>query len=512
MGVMKIRGLSGWGSLGILCSVVGFCGALSACQKTSSSNVIRIQLSAEPVSLDPALAEDALAFRILNNIMEGLFRNDSEGRLEGRLATSFEVSPNGLEYKISLRDGVRWSDGLPLQAKDVVAGIQRSIDPKLSSKLSLFLSKIASVKGVEKSGDSPALVTIHLKEPVPYLPKLLTLPQTFPYRGHDWTGGSPVLGAYRMRAHQLEQGYDLEPNQYYWETMEGTRPVRLEIVRDESTASSLFDRGKLDLLTKVPAYDFKRYSEKGLIRVAPMLATNYLAFNTRKPPFNNREYRKIFSRSIQRGEITRMLDTREVPSFGWIPPELKNYKDPIFVEWGREASDLSVKDALLAKLKGAPVITGFDSSGRNTSIMEVIQNQVKRSIGVELKLEPMDWKSYIQQLSVDPPQVYRLGWVAPFGDGLTHLEILTSKNPNNYTGWKNARYDSLVDQIAHLPVGVQREGKMREAEKILIQEEAVVVPIYYFVQSYAVAPRLKNFRVNPNSILYFSELRLKLPK
>src|SRR3954469_10736610 len=106
---------------------------LSACTGAKARpGVLRVQLSTEPVSLDPSLAEDGASIRILANTWRGL----------PELAGPPTVSEGGKKYVFTLKEGVTWSDGLPVKAEQFVLGIRRARDPKTAAKLAVMLSPI----------------------------------------------------------------------------------------------------------------------------------------------------------------------------------------------------------------------------------------------------------------------------------------------------------------------------------------------------------------------------------
>src|SRR4051812_35127132 len=90
-------------------------------------SVWSVQLSTEPVSLDPALAEDGASLRVLSNVMQGLVGYNGSGELENQLADSYQISPDGKRYEFKLRATARWSDGTPVTAEQFVAGFRRAL-------------------------------------------------------------------------------------------------------------------------------------------------------------------------------------------------------------------------------------------------------------------------------------------------------------------------------------------------------------------------------------------------
>jgi oligopeptide transport system substrate-binding protein len=474
----------------------------------AASDPIQVQLTSEPVSLDPALAEDGISMQVLGNVMDGLVGHDADGSVRPWLARSWSRSADGLRYEFILRPGLLWSDGAALTAAHVAEGIRRSLDPRTGSKMISLLDPVASV---EAGGGT---VTVTLKRPAPYLPELMALSSALPVRpdylsahGGKWGEDAPVTGPYRIVSHQAEQEIRLEPNPRWWNASAARplRPILLRIVRDESTAVSLFEQGRLDVLMRVPSLDFPRLKERGVLRVDPFLATYYLSFNARKPPFNDREWRRAVAGAIRRDEIASVLGTGELPARSWIPPGLEGHLPwadprPLFAGSVRKVREV------LSKGRIPPVELGFDTSGRNTTLLEKVQADLRSALGLEVSLRNRDWKSHIRELAADTPAIYRFGWLTPILDPITHLEVFTTGNPNNYSGWSNPSYDRLVREIAAMPAGPARASRIRAAQKILVEDEAAVVPIYHYVQVHAVSPRIANYSVNAFGVTRFCDL------
>jgi oligopeptide transport system substrate-binding protein len=289
------------------------------------------------------------------------------------------------------------------------------------------------------------------------------------------------------------------------------QPPRIEqveflVVEDESTGSNLFERGKLDLLTLVPSTDFDRLKSKGLIQTTPYLTTYYLSFNCKKPPFQDRRWRQAFAGAIKRDEITAALGAGERPAWSWIPFGLEGYipyQDPkkVFAE--------SIEWAKKQDKRNTNWVAMFNTGSRETRILEKVQQDIHQMYGISLSLFPMDWKTYIKKVQTDAPPLFRLGWMAPFMDPISHLQVFTTGNPNNLSGFSSPQYDQWVDQIGKMSPGIEREKKIGQAQKLLLEQEAAVIPIYHYVQNTGVAKRVRGFRANPLGIVQFRDLSLE---
>jgi oligopeptide transport system substrate-binding protein len=486
-------------------------------QRQREKSVLRIQIPAEPVSLDPAMAEDGLSLLMLSNMMDGLMGYDNDGKLQPFLAQSYELSPDRKRYEFTIRDA-KWSDGRPVYPEDFQAAFRRSLKPDQPSKLAELFMLIRGAKAYRlgQSKDLPGVyvrdrkLVIELERPAPYFLHLLTLPPAAPTRvdvlaDNDgrWPETAPSTGAYHFGAYQPDRRVLLDRNPYYWKGVPPIPLVDFLIVGDETTALNLFEQGGVDILTRVPNAELDRLKKEGVIHSSPFYATYYIAFNEKKPPFDNVQWRRAVAGSIRRDEITQAIEMTGTPALSWIPKGLEGYlpyRDPapIFAD--------SVK-----AVKGKPmpaVAAAFDSGERNALIMQKIQHDLEAGLGLKITLSNLDWKSYIKAMQESPAQIYRFGWLAPIADPITHLEAWTTGNPNNYSGWSNPQYDRLVDEIISLEPGPERTQKIVEAEKILVERDAAVVPIYHYIQMEAVAGRVGGFKINPFGVIPLGELSL----
>lgn len=464
---------------------------------------LRVQLNAEPASLDPVLAEDGVSLKILNNTMDGLVAYDGAGQLQKRLASSWKITSQGRRYEFTLRKDARWSDGIAVTPQDFAVGFRRAMDSRSASKL---VANLSSIDEVRVEGDR---FIILLKRANPLLLDVLTLPVALPERadilaknGGRWPKDSaqaPVTGPYQIVQHRIDQKIVMTSNPYHWRNSTGRiRQVEWVIVNDEVTAMTLFEAGKLDVLTKVSSLDVSRLRAAGKIHTAPLVATYFIAFNSKSSAFREAGRRKAVACAIDRHRIVRALDTGETPAFGLIPPGIEGF-----------TSLSSLTCATHPKIRwDSNVRLGFDTSQRNALVMEMIQHDLNKNAGLNVQLFNQDWRSHLRTLQTEPPPIFRFGWLAPYMDPITHLRAFTCHDLNNYTGWCNSKFDHLIEDIESMTPGADRAKKILLAENILISQEFVVVPIYHYVQVHAVSPRVKGFKVNPFGVVRFEDLEV----
>jgi Bacterial extracellular solute-binding proteins, family 5 Middle. len=129
---------------------------------------------------------------------------------------------------------------------------------------------------------------------------------------------------------------------------------------------------------------------------------------------------------------------------------------------------------------------------------------VEENLGVEVKLANEEWQVFLDDRANGNYQIARLGWFADYIDPMTFLDMFTTGSGNNDSGWSNKEYDDLIDKAKRTTNAAERMQYMHQAENILM-DEMVVIPIYFYVNSYIVKPNLKGYHVDPLGYTYFHE-------
>ena len=175
-------------------------------------SVLRRGNGPEPDTLDPQLARTDAAFNILRDVFEGLTAVSPDGSPVPAAAESWTVSPDGLEYRFTLRPGLRWSNGDPLRAADFVTGMRRLVDPKTASPYAQFIDPVVNAAAIARGEKPPGelgvtavddrTLVIRLSQPAPYLLGLLAQPGTFPVHSPSLAAHGAGICAARQAAVQ----------------------------------------------------------------------------------------------------------------------------------------------------------------------------------------------------------------------------------------------------------------------------------------------------------------------
>ena len=500
-----------WVSLGIW--VAAFTGARPV--NAAAPEPVRIQIGGEPSTLDPARTLDQYAIGILRNVVEGLFKLDADGKLQNGLASSYKVSKDGLTYRFKLREEALWSDGKPVTIEDFIFGLQRLIDPKTGSQDAEHFFAIQNARDIFAGKKPPTALgvtregtelVIKLDKPDPSLPLELTLPAAAPMRkdafeasGSKWDPKQPITGPYQIEYYNPAHEIRLTPNSRY--VKPAKHPILYRILQEEVTAMNLFESGRLDIISTVVPTEAERLRNSGHLKTAPSTTVFYLSFNSSRPPFNDPAWRKAVAASVDRKGLGIAMRGLFEPTTTYIPRTLD----------GSEALDSLAARADVARIraleKKPKIRLAFGSSGSSKVIVEKIQSDLEAALGVRVSLEPMELKTLIQRLQTDPPEMFYLGKSALFDDPIAHLDVFSSASGPNIARYQSAEFQDLMAKIRSAPLGKERTALVKRANRLLVERDAVVVPLLLRLQVFGVSKSLSSFQVSPYQVIHLSGLR-----
>lgn len=482
-------------------------------------DTLRINLEQEPPSLDWSKSTDTTSSTIENNIMDGLVEydlKDPDLKLMPALATAWKPSADAKTWKLTLRKGVKWTDGVEFTGQQVVDGWERLLNPLTASEYAYFLfdvknaraynsGKIKDFKQVGIHVNEAGELVIELEQPKGYFPLLLTHHSTYPIRkdviekhGDKWTDPDKIvtLGAYKLKVWEHDKAVVLERNEGYYGDKPKIKNVLGYMINEYSTALNLSDSGKLDFQPSLPAKELPQLRNRPGYRQFSSLATYYYGLNTRKAPFNDVRVRKAFVYAVDRKQITDLLAAGHAPLTGWVPAGMFGYENDRGLKFDPEMARKLLDEAGFKDRSKFPRVTlAFNTNENHQRVAENVQAQLKKNLGIEVQLNNEEWKVYLKRLQTDTPHMYRMGWLADYPDPSTFASLMTSFSENNHTGWGNKRYDELTKEAAMSLEKEKRRKSYSEIQKILTEDEVPVLPIYSSVRHIMLSERVQNFPV-----------------
>jgi oligopeptide transport system substrate-binding protein len=544
----------GWvGTLMVALLALGGCGGgQDASTDGSASNTPGSELPAnfdptifrrgngpEPDTLDPQLARTEGAFHILRDAFEGLTSIGPDGSPVPAAAESWTVSPDGLEYRFTLRDGLRWSNGEVLTAGDYVAGMRRLVEPKTASPYAQMLDPVlnaaAITRGEKKPGDlgvsapDDRTVLVRLATPAPYLLGLLSQPGTFPVHGASLAANGVEYarpgklvsnGAFTLEDWVIGSHVVLRRNPSYWnDAATRLEQVHFMHIADAGTELRQYRAGQLDYTYVVPAPQFQwiRQNLPGELHVAPQLSVYYYGFNLTRPPFkDNPKLRRALSMAIDRDKLTTAVTgVGEAPAYGWVPRGVWNYSPQQFDYASKPYADRLVEARRLYAEAGysakqpLQIELRYNTGDQHNRLAVAVAAMWKEALGVETTLYAEEFRALLQSVQArKDTQVFRSSWVGDFNDAYTFAQLLQTSFGLNQTGYSNARYDSLLATAVNEADPARRRAALEEAERLMLSEHPVL-PLYFYVNKHLIKPWVQGWTDNVMNVVYSKDLRLE---
>jgi peptide/nickel transport system substrate-binding protein len=459
-------------------------------------------------AMDPYTRQETVQLSFLANIYEPLVRRDKELKLEPALATKWEqVSPT--VWRFHLRPGVKWQDGTPFTADDVVFSLQRTLSPNSSMR-----APMSPVKEARKVDD--LTVDFETKAPDPIFPQEQTNflimskawceahhaaePATIGKEDNYALHNAMGTGPYKLVSREPDRRTVLERNPAWWDKPQGNADrVEFNVISSASTRVAALLSGEVDMIYSVPPQDMARIGHTQGFKLIqnPELRTIYLGFDLSrdalpssdikgKNPFRDLRVRQAFSLAIDESAIVqRVMLGQGHASFMMWGPGVNGYDAKLDV---RPKPDTAKAKALLAQA-GYPdgFRVGFDCPNdryvMDEQICTAITSMLAR-IGIKADLLAQTKTKYFTKILAPnyDTDFYLLGWTPATYDAHNVLYTLLSTRTGsqgevNVGGYSNPELDALTAKIGVEADQAKRSAMIDQAAEI-VQKDLPVIPLH----------------------------------
>lgn len=516
------------------CGVEDQSGKASEMADEQEEKIVNISAPGEIPSLDPTLADNDFSFNVINQVFEGLYRLDKEGEPQLAMAASEpEVSDDERVYTFTLRDDVTWSDGTPVTAHDFEYSWKKAVDPKTSAAYGPQFEEIVEGASEILVGDKPSdelgvtalddkTLEVVLEAPVPYFKDLLTTAVFFPQpkeyveeqgekyaldSDHTLYNGPFVLSNWNGTG----ETWTYEKNDQYWDKEAvNVDQINVNVVKDTQTAIDLYENDQLDRVGL--SGDFvDEYQSDDEYHTYLTGGVKFLKMNQGKDgketELANLKIRQALNLALDRAAIVEhLLNNGSTPFYAVVPKGLSENPDT-GEDFREENGDLIYNDEDEAKEKWEK---GLEELGEETLELELTTSDSSSTKELAENLKNQ-WESALPGLTITvknvPPkhsveanvtQNYELiltGWGGDYQDPMSYLNLFITDSPGNHTGFSNDKYDDLVLKSKSSLAGKPsvRWDSLLEAERILMEDNAVLIPISQNGTAYLQKEKLKNF-------------------
>ena len=488
-----------------------------------SAQVLHRGIGADLADLDPHMATETSYYTVLSALLEGLVAEDPvDLHPVPGVAERWVISPDGLTYTFFLRADARWSNGEAVTSQDFIGSWQRILTPSLgapsASQLYLIQGAEAFNKGDAgfsqvglRAKDSRTL-TVALEHPAPWFLSVLSGPAWMPVpiptvakyggiaaRGNPWaTPGRWVgNGPFTLVSWRRGQEIVVAKSPTYWDADRvKLREIHFHTFDSIDAEERAFRAGQLHVTETIPPGKIDTYAKDApeLLRADPLLGTFFLRINVRRPVLNDARVRMALALALDRSAIVeKILRGGQKPAATFTPPGLDGYApEPVQQEQLEEARRLLAQSGHPGGA-GLPVFDLlYNTSESHRTVAEAVQEMWRRDIGVQVRLVNEDFKSTEEARSTGSYDLLRSAWIADYADPSAFLELWRSDSSNNFTGWSNPDYDSLMFAADRTADQAARYAVYAKAERILLSE-APVIPIYHYMHVFLLRPSVKGW-------------------
>ena len=449
--------------------------------KKSGDKTLKLCLASEPDHLDPALNSSVDGACLASNSFVGLYVSDKDGKYQPALADGEpQVSDDGLTYTVTLKDGLKWSDGSALTAKDFEYSWKRAANPDTACDYAYLFDGFAKDgDSIDvKASDDGKTLTWKLAAPCPYMMSLLAFPVFMPvpqasveaasdYQSNpgSWASeaGFVTDGAYTLKTwnHNESMVYVKNPN-YYDAANVTMDELDFMLSSDDTAMLAAYNAGDLDYIDSVPNDEIATLKSQPDFYVADNLGTYYVGFNVNSSLFDGKtpeqadDMRLALSYLVDRQSIVDNIgQTNQEVATSFIPTGMSDGHGGIFktdddaykypVNGGYYDPAVNVDKAVeLLKQAGytfddnnmlsadTPInITYLTNDGTgHVAIAQQIQQDFAQ-IGITMDIQQEDWQTFLNDRKSGNFDVAREGWLADYDDPVNMLEMFTSDSGNN---------------------------------------------------------------------------------
>lgn len=521
----------------VACLLLAGCAGERPATLAKREGIIIIGNGPEPQSLDPHVTTGTAELNIQMSLFEGLVTPDPENLdpLPG-VAESWELSGDGTTFVFTLRKNALWSDGQPVVAADFHAAWKRALDPGQGTPYASMLHVIDGAEAYNK-GETDDFSTVgirvvdtdilevRLRRDIPFFLNALLHPVWYPVPSHapaatdsgrsgSWTTveGFVGNGPFVLKKWLPGQFVEVARNERYWDAgsvfLNGARFMAIDEPAAEERA---FLAGQLHVTDSLPPMRVSDYVARrpDILNIDPYLGTYYVLPNTRDPVLADTRVRRSLALSIDRRAIAQqLLGAGQMPAGGFVPDTMPGFDSTLPVEYDPAMARTLLGQAGYPGGKGFPPIEYmFNSSESHRQIAEALQAMWKQELGIDVTLVNMEWRTYLQRRASGDFQLARAVWIGDYLEPSTFLNLWTRDNPNNWSGWSDPAYESLLNGALNSHNVANRMRNYGLAERYLISEQ-VIIPLYHYVTVYLKDPAVAGWHSNlldwhPVKYLYF---------
>ncbi|MCE9625507.1 MAG: peptide-binding protein [Deltaproteobacteria bacterium] len=511
----------------IVLALLVIAGLFSACevQAPKDPHTLIYHLGSEPDTLNRLTATDAYEGRINGFIFDSLIERDNATlEFKPKMAKSWEVSDDKLVYTFHLRDDIKWHDGKPFNADDVIYTFQKIMDEKVDAPHLRVYYK--DIKNLEKLDD----YTVRFTYAIPY------------FKALEFVGGIPIIpkhvfddgkdfnshpagrfpignGPYKFKRWDTGSQIVLERNEEYWDKTKfpDIRRIVFKIIPDDIVAFQRLKKGDLDMDSLNPKQWVKQSNTPTFEKLFAKHqyytpSYRYVGWNLRRPYFQDKKVRQALARLINRQGILKNLEyglgklttgpfwifgyeyDQTLPQIPFDPAGAKKLLDE--AGWiDHDGDGIRDKDGVKFSFKFL-----IPSGAEFYQNLATIMKRDFAEAGIEMEIQTMEWATFVQQLNSRDFDAVSLAW--SFGYDEDPYQVWHSSQAekgSNFVGFQNGEADRLMEEARQVFDKDKRAELFHQMHRIIYDEQPYAF-LYSGPALVARSRRFENVKVYPGGV------------
>ncbi|MBA2679816.1 MAG: peptide ABC transporter substrate-binding protein [Ktedonobacteraceae bacterium] len=501
-------------------------------------------------TFDPALSTDLPSISAIDMVFTGLVQLNDKLEVQCQECSSYKVGSDGVTWTFTLKPNLKFSDGTPLTATDVVYSIDRALQPALHSTVApiylalvkdadkLGAGKIKTIIGDSVTAVDATTVQIVANKQATYFLDALTYSCSYtvekslvdkygknftdhltegggagPFKVQDWTHGKQIT---------------FVPNSTYYGKQPQLQKVIFPFYKQSDTTYRAYQVGQVDI-TGIPSANYEAAQKRADFHKVPQLWINYYAMNYLAKPFDSINMRKAFALAINKDEIAHAVwKDQYIPTNHIVPKGMPGYNADLKGPDGTTSTkgnptaaqqffQAGLKDEGLTSASQLPPIkltypTGSTEADNEVAVMV---QQFQRVLGISVKPDPIEFNRLLTEITAatgnpNGLQFWGIAWIADYPDPQDWLTLQFDKSvPNNNmsygqnhsaTATQQQAVQTAMEQADVAPAGPARIQAYNAAEQQLVNDVAWM-PMEQVTNTYLLKPFVQGLIVNPQNIV-----------
>ncbi|HKI55809.1 MAG TPA: ABC transporter substrate-binding protein [Trueperaceae bacterium] len=453
----------------------------------AQNNVLTIGTTDSVTELSPANSYDFFTWNVLAQTSEGLVKLQPGGtQIEPSLATSWDISSDGLTYTFHLRQGVTFTDGSPMNAQAVKWSFDRAL--KLDGpKGAVGLIK-GDIKSIATPDDSTVVFTLNQPDATflarmapPISPVEIMSPKSTPADSFA-KGKYAGTGPYKLVSYVPNQRVVLEAYSGYWGPQPKEPRVIYNMYSDASALRSALQSGAIDIGYRSfnPQDVISLEKDQSFKEVKPSgsLSIRYLLFNVTQKPFDNATVRQAISYAVDRQAIVSdVFSGINKPLYSMVPPGMWSSID-VFPKRDVEKAKQLLQQAGYSSSNPLDITLWYPTGHYGSTepdVAAVLKTSLEQTGMMQVKLSALDWGTYDTRMSQGALGFFTLGWYPDFIDPDNFLAPwLTDSTHSLGTFWDKApdfsQYKDLITKARASTDQSTRAADYQQVQKLSAQD------------------------------------------